>query len=132
MKIIKARERHHEIHYMLCFPNYAFDCDKDGKVKNLDSLNYQKCIADSIRAGKGVGTIEEYPNTWTDPAIGECDRCGTEVELHGFTNSCPQCETDYNQSGQMLCDRSLWCEGTDEHLSDILNIDSCDTEELFT
>jgi hypothetical protein len=125
MRIIKNRETHHDIHYMLCFEGFAFDCDKDGKVTHPSNANYLKSIA------AGPGTIEEYPNTWTEPAIGECVRCGNEVELNGFTCTCAKCGADYNQSGQLLGPRSQWSDDTGESLSDILNIDSCSTNELF-
>ena len=55
----------------------------------------------------------------------ECDVCGGEVTLFGFTNTCPTCEergitTDYNASGQLLAPRSQWGEETGETAADIL------------
>jgi hypothetical protein len=58
-----------------------------------------------------------------EPAVGECEVCGRDVELRGFTNTC-DCGADYNMSGQRLAPRSQWGEETGEHISDILAADS--------
>lgn len=47
--------------------------------------------------------------------------CGARVDLCGFTNPC-ECRRDYNRSGQLLTDRSLWGEETGEHPADISRI----------
>jgi hypothetical protein len=54
-----------------------------------------------------------------DPAVGECNSCGREVVLFGFTNTC-ECGIDYNSFGQQLADRSQWGEETGETAADIL------------
>ncbi len=56
----------------------------------------------------------------TVPAVGECERCDNEVDLVGFTNTCNNCEADYNLDGQLLAPRSQWGEETGESLADIL------------
>ena len=56
------------------------------------------------------------------PAIGECDNCGNQVELSGFTNTCERCGSDYNMGGDLLASRSQWGEETGEHLADIMRI----------
>jgi len=58
-----------------------------------------------------------------EPAVGECDECGEEVYLTGFTNTC-ECGADYNMSGQRLAPRSQWGEETSETLADILAADT--------
>lgn len=67
------------------------------------------------------GVIQESINRQVLPAVGECDGCFAEVELHGFTNTC-ECGLDYNQSGQQLAPREQWGSETGESLSDILRI----------
>lgn len=54
------------------------------------------------------------------PASGIC--CKTEFELSRFTNTCPDCGTDYNSSGQQLADRSVWGEETGEQWCDIQDL----------
>lgn len=76
------------------------------------------------------GVVEERKHTHTTPAVGECNGCGRDVELHGFTNTCA-CGIDYNMSGQQLAHRSQWGEETGESVSDILGIDYSDTDALF-
>lgn len=57
--------------------------------------------------------------------------CKTWFNCTGFTNTCPECENDYNWAGQLLASRSQWGEETGESLSDILSIDSTTTEDLL-
>ena len=51
-------------------------------------------------------------------------RCGDEVVCDRFTNTCYECGSDFNGSGQLLADRSQWGEETGESVSDILAADS--------
>src|SRR5271155_2348772 len=152
MRIIKQRTHHQDVTYLLNFvyvdhptAGFSFPCDKLGSVNEAKMSvegrkNYNACLAGAVRMlndGLVVVTpvinkgVESYPNRWVEPAIGECDRCGSEVSLDGFTNTCANCHADYNQSGQLLGPRSDWGSETNEHLSDILNIDSCSTDALF-
>ena len=54
------------------------------------------------------------------PASGIC--CRTEFELDRFTNTCPDCGTDYSSSGEQLADRSVWGEETGEQWCDIQDL----------
>jgi hypothetical protein len=131
---------------------FSFPCDEDGKVilselQEAGLESYKQCLKGSITVWEGVeykwdgndhvaisGTghqvtypirgpgHEETEHNWSEPAIGECNHCKQEVELSGFTNTCEQCNTDYNMSGQELADRSQWGEETGESLADILSI----------
>ncbi len=86
----------------------------------------------------GTGTLHTYkvsPEIQTygkhihTPAVGECNRCGADVHLYGFTNTC-ECGADYNMSGQELAPREQWGEETGESLADILAADTdTDMEE---
>lgn len=113
---------------------YGFDCDEDGNVY-LDKLspeaynNYLKCIFGEDSELKDCGVEAYYWQYW-EPSIGECV-CGCEVALIGFTNTCDNCERDYNMSGQELAPREQWGECEGDSLCDILNIDSVSTDELF-
>ena len=44
--------------------------------------------------------------------------CGVDLECPNFTNTCSNCGTDYNWTGQSLAPRSQWGEETGEHPSD--------------
>jgi hypothetical protein len=69
------------------------------------------------------GHIQEYEHRQVTPAVGECNHCGRDVHLHGFTNTC-ECGADYNMSGQELAPREQWGEETGESVSDILSADA--------
>lgn len=57
--------------------------------------------------------------------------CGEELECTKFTNTCPECGTDYSTSGQQLAPRDQWGEETGETEADILAIDSLSTDQLL-
>jgi hypothetical protein len=128
---------------------FSFPCDKLGsvdesKLTTASRASYNACLAGAVRRSFGgqcdrdgnyiAGTatvecatvkamgVEARPNRWTDPAIGECNHCGAEVQLSGFTNTC-DCGTDYNMSGQELASREQWGEETGETVADILSVD---------
>jgi hypothetical protein len=130
---------------------FSFPCHQDGKVKvdNLSELgrkNYVACMQGRVSVIRGTqydrdnepipGTgkvfmaevlragVQEYKHAWSSPAIGECNHCGEEVLLSGFTNECRGCNTDYNSSGQELAPRECWGEDSGESVSDILSVDS--------
>ncbi len=140
MRIIQRRQYHESVHYSLYFEyedcegaGYSFDCDEDGKVllSNLTVIgarNLAKCLNGEHKVRRG--RILSFENRWVEPAIGECDCCGEEVELRGFTNTC-SCGADYNMSGDQLADRSQWGECEGDSLSDILSIDYTSTENLL-
>jgi hypothetical protein len=58
-----------------------------------------------------------HTDYYRSPAVGLCD-CGCKVDLPSFTNTCQQCGTDYNSSGQQLAPRRFWGEETGEHPTD--------------
>lgn len=125
MKIIQQRERKHGEEYYLSYiwndlagAGFSFDCDKDGNVPAMNPAaqeNYDKCVSGEY----GVYFEGLMTRHWSyvEPAIGEC-YCGAHVTLHGFTNTCDECERDYNMSGQLLAPREQWGEETGEHWSD--------------
>lgn len=122
MRIISHRQFSTSKTFLLCFPGFAFDCDANGKV-DVSKLqpaalkNYQQV------SELGGGEIVTLCNRQVIPAVGECNQCGKDVELHGFTNTC-ECGVDYNMSGQELAPRSQWGEETGEHIFDILSADT--------
>lgn len=140
MKIIQHRERIESTSYNLFFAKknvsgagWAPPCDKDGnvlteKMAEAALLEWERVKArlNSIANGQDdvyhPPYIQECVSRYTQPAIGLCDRCGDEVYLEGFTNTCHTCGADYDMSGQLLADRSQWGEETGESLSDILSI----------
>lgn len=107
---------------------FSFPCDEVGNVnvcKLYDAgyAGYRACLAGVTSKGLALskGRVERFEHYYTNPAVGECDVCGEDVYLRGFTNTC-ECGIDYNMSGQRLADRSQWGEETGESISDILNI----------
>ena len=53
----------------------------------------------------------------------EVECCGEKLQCSGFTNTCPTCGADYNNSGQRLAPREQWGEETGETVEDILSVD---------
>lgn len=51
-----------------------------------------------------------------------CRRCGRQVSLDGFTNTC-ECGADYNGFGQLLAPREQWGYETGETAAEILGVD---------
>jgi hypothetical protein len=45
-------------------------------------------------------------------------KCGEKIECINFTNTCCECEADYNFSGDLLAPRNQWGEETGEHWTD--------------
>jgi hypothetical protein len=76
-------------------------------------------------AGCSCGGFLKIIDRW-----GTCS-CGEDVHFNHFTNTCDNCETDYNSSGQELAPRSQWGEETGESLSDIFSVDCSEPEECF-
>lgn len=131
MKILSKRERieccsySHNFDYVGKAPGhgFAFRCDANGVI-DLASMadagraNYAKCLDGTYKV-HDMGVVK---STWhyMQPAIGECEVCGEGVALHGFTNTCDVCNTDYNMSGARLAPREQWGEETGETAADIL------------
>lgn len=135
MKIISHRKLIEHVSYSKFFEHEkypgsgcAFDSDEHGNVdearlakeKPLAFENYKKCLKGVLDNSKVIDRgVQKYEHHYWEPAIGECT-CGCQVELYGFTNTCDDCERDYNMSGQELAPRSQWGEETGESLADIL------------
>jgi hypothetical protein len=141
MKIISKRQFECGTNYLRSFEykdpkksgsGFAFPCNEKGEV-DIDKLNpaalqnFTDCLVGSEVIDQGVVA---YPWRQTIPAIGECDYCGEQVELHGFTNTC-ECGADYNSSGQSLAPRSQWAEETGETVDDILSVDNVSIDDCF-
>ncbi len=86
------------------------------------------CTGEWQKFAISKGEVQSYTKTVATAAIGECNACGRDVHLHGFTNTC-ECGLDYNMSGQQLACRSQWGEETGESLADILAADTDMYEE---
>lgn len=125
MKIIKTRNRKVAVSYRRAFEwldcpgsGFAFPCNENGVLDSLPPAakeNFAFCLAHPEQLAD-LG-IEKTEQAYTEPAIGLCNRCGREIALQGFTNTC-DCGLDYNMSGQQLADRSQWGEETGEHWTD--------------
>lgn len=134
MKIIRRRQRITKTHYLYSYgyennpgSGFSFDCDENGNIDenklNPEAReNLKKCRSGFFNGVKMINIgVRIFTHTYTKPKLGLC-KCGTEVTLSGFTNTCHVCNTDYNMSGQELAPREQWGEETGESLSDILNI----------
>lgn len=148
MKIIQPRTQIHIVEYRKVFKvvglpgsSFAFECAQNGvvdtqKLGECAQDSFRQCLQGEIRLTSGKFPVQAMPDVedgsrfYWEPAIGLCDRCGEEVHLDRFTNTC-ECGADYNMSGQLLADRSQWGEETGESLSDILSIDNYDPEDLL-
>ena len=127
IKIIKERKHVERIEYALYYEwktskgaGFLFDCDKEGNLVTLDNpdaqANYEKCVSGEYNVVfKG---IQRYDTSYWEDAVGKCI-CGEEVQLGRFTNTCDECDRDYNSQGQLLADRSQWGEETGESYYDI-------------
>lgn len=131
MKIIRHREIVESVTYSHSFfwkgqpgSGFSFPCNEAGELEGIHPAgmeNLAKCLFGEYCNQVDYDGIEKQEHHYTEPAIGIC-RCGCEVVLDGFTNTCEGCGRDYNMSGQELADRSQWGEETGEHYSDILRI----------
>jgi len=130
MKIKKQRRRIENVHYRLTVyrkgeqGGMSVDCDEHGNVFPFKNECVKKNFEEHIANAEGKYDkpfVQTFRNAYYEPAVGECNRCGHDVHLHGFTNTCEKCGTDYNMSGQQLASREQWGEETGESLSDILN-----------
>ena len=138
MKIVKRRTHHHHVEHRLVFERagaggagFSFACDREGTV---DAARLPAAARDNFRACLSgialVRTVLESVHDYTEPAVGECEVCGSEVVLGGFTNTC-DCGADYNGSGQLLAPREQWGEETGESLGDILGVDGMSADALL-
>jgi uncharacterized CHY-type Zn-finger protein len=124
-KIVKQRERVTVTSYSLSYcwndapsAGFSFPCTKEGYLLPLVQAgldNFIDCIT-GVNDVEYEG-IEEDEHSYTEPAILKCS-CKRNVILDSFTNTCVNCESDYNMQGQLLADRSQWGEETGEHWSE--------------
>jgi hypothetical protein len=138
MKRLKPRTHHHHVEHRLVFERpgsggagFSFPCDHGGSVDaaRLPAAardNYLACVSGLAHVHTVLETVHDY----TEPAVGECDCCGREVALHGFTNTC-DCGADYNGSGQLLAPREQWGIETGESVADILGVDGTSADDLL-
>ena len=132
MKMLKYSEWIEEEHFKIGYKwkeepdcGYDFPCDKDGNIKThemheagLDNL--RMCRADKGRTMYGPFR-EKRTTSYHQDAVGECDRCKTEVVLSmSLCNTCDKCGDEYNSSGQLLAAREFWGEDTGESISEIM------------
>lgn len=129
MKIIKRSSHETVTTYFLDFyyageagrggSGFSFECDERGTVKvtpdSCAEISYLACLNGEV-AGVKVERqpIRKHERDYRVPAVGECNHCGAEVVLGGFTNTC-DCGVDYNSAGQELASREQWGEETGEH-----------------
>jgi hypothetical protein len=139
MKIVKRRIHHHHVEHRLVFERvgaggagFSFACDHEGTV---DAARLPAAARDNFHRACVAGlafvrTVLESVHDYTEPAVGECEQCGSDVVLGGFTNTC-ECGADYNGSGQLLAPRGQWGEETGESLSDIIGVDGACVDDLL-
>lgn len=113
MTIKVKRQRITDVTYSRCYywkdmpdAGFAFDCNEQGELVGLlmeaGRENLRKC-EDGIYDVTGP-TIERHVDEYIQPAIGECMRCRSPVELcNALTNTC-SCGVAYNMSGQRLAE----------------------------
>ena len=81
--------------------------------------HYLKLVAEGKALDMGAVARK---NSYQHPAVIECARCHSQVELDdAFLSTCGKCGADYNGSGQLLAPREQWGEETGESLADMLN-----------
>lgn len=131
MEIVSYRKEEIVIERSLCFEypgepgcGFSFPCDEKGivdttKLEECAIKNFKDCVQ-GINGTRNVGVIT-YKRKTVEPTVIRCEVCGNEVPLAYFTNTCDECETDYNMFGSRLAPRRYWGEETGETASDILN-----------
>jgi hypothetical protein len=83
---------------------------------SFKQINFDRVFTDCIEAEKLRSKIQDnlsdnyYLSYNKIHNVIQCS-CGQEVACERFTNTCDNCESDYNFSGDLLADRSQWgCE----------------------
>ena len=61
-----------------------------------------------------------YENVHFHKVSAQIKCCDKWLSLGKFTNTCGECEADYNGSGQLLASRRLWGEETGEHWTECM------------
>ena len=96
-----------------------YEAIQEGKDSFQD--NIKSVLIDPRKRGiiKPRRRIQGEMGSYVEPAVMRC-KCGHELNLESFTNTCEKCDRDYNDMGHLLAPRSQWGEETGESLSDIL------------
>ena len=121
MKIISERHKVTKTWHELCFEDqpycgFGFPCDENGNVEPLNPAaqqNYEDCMAGKYPHLHKF--IRERNDTHTQPAIGICDKCKSEVQLVDEYCGATECECGewYNLSGQSILPPEQWQEPID-------------------
>jgi hypothetical protein len=91
---------------------FSFPCDAHGKVlfdQIADNNHILWTLTQCLTGAYAVkpGEVRDHSYTYHDPGSIECLRCGHEVHMDAFTNSC-SCGANYNPFGQLLAERTDW------------------------
>lgn len=114
MKIISERQRVETKEFCMDYNykdgdgGYSFECDSNGKILNAEHAERAKELDKDPNFEKGEFT--NYSNSYMQPAIGICDKCGKEVRLiDQYMGACEcECGQWYNMFGQQLKNPELW------------------------
>lgn len=87
----------------------------DGVWSEEDDLGYRNFL-NVVESGKYE--MSYYENTFFDRVPAKIKCCDEWITLGKFTNTCSQCNSDYNSGGQLLAPRHQWGEETGEHWTD--------------
>lgn len=117
-RILRPSIYHEDVAYVLSYDwadnpgaGFGFDCNERGEVltagmPEVALENLRKCQNGQHKVS--APRIQRSVNRWKEPAVLRCD-CGAEVELwDALTNSCEQCDRNYNMSGQKLAPVEQW------------------------
>ena len=120
MRIISERHRESKTDYERCFEyapycGYGFPCDKHGNILFNEMTdcaidNYKDCINGKHPELTDVG-VRKNTHTWTEDAIGICDKCGAKVGLYDEycgACQCEKCGQWYAMNGQQIYPPTMW------------------------
>lgn len=120
MKIIRERNRVEKESFSRQFMEnpscgFSFPCDEHGKLlpdlSEAAIKNYNDCVNGKYPNLKDFGVVREI-DSYIEPAVGICERCGKQVKLvNQYMGACEcECGTWYNVFGQMLNSPDTWFE----------------------
>lgn len=91
---------------------------KTGESKFIEEVYNNRMIAEEKRTEILKTMPKGCYSHWAKifPLI-KC-HCGEDVVCSNFTNTCDNCESDYNFAGDLLAPREQWGEETGEHWSE--------------
>ena len=122
MQLISTRRRVTDVSYALDFYSdgeicLGFPCDMDGNVfmdklppAALENLN-------NAKTKNLMSRVNEYSNTYTEPAVGICENCKKEVQLTDDYCGATECECGqwYAIGGYAIQPPHLWEEPIDDY-----------------